>query len=668
MAELTFDHLIPGSGVDAPVRELDFEHLIPKGRGETAKAYAEDIARSAGSGIARGVIGVAGLPALVKYPARTAGQYVGGKIAEYFGGDPNRPPIESFIPDPPTSEEAISGASRAGVPGLDYQPQTKVGEYARTVGEFLPGTMIGPGGPVRNALRYAVAPGIVSETAGQITKGTPYEAPARVGTALATGGVSALAGRPSVAAREVARAAKGVTPQHIAAAEALLRDAEAIGLPLTRAEAIQQVTQGATRLADLQRLVEGQGGLRQFMAQRPGQIEATGRQAVEQIAPVTAQPSVVGPQVQQAAEGTIEDVTAAINRRTRPLYQTAETQSVGPAAAQLTANEPIYAQTLQEIRSNPALNRPIANLPDDSPVVMDMVRQRLKERANAATSLGQATPSNLEAASYGAVERQAGQESTAASPELAQARAQQAQLRQQYLEPLMAGPIGKLSKTPDVSRAAEALFPRNPIPNSAGEVLTAVQALSKRNPWAARQLVRAHVESVFNNATRDLQAGPSGFGGASFRSQLVGNKQQALNLAEAIRGLPGGDAILPGFDRMLEVMEATGQRQRIGSQTAFNQELQAQLKSGGITGEVTTLAAGGGMKLPARIKEKIEQWRLGKNVDEIARLLTDPKAADAFRALADAPSDSQRMIGAIARLYSISQRASNRESGGKTAK
>jgi hypothetical protein len=45
-----------------------------------------------------------------------------------------------------------------------------------------------------------------------------------------------------------------------------------------------------------------------------------------------------------------------------------------------------------------------------------------------------------------------------------------------------------------------------------------------------------------------------------------------------------------------------------------------------------------------------------------------PKVADAFRALVDAPRGSQRMIGAVARLYSISQRASNRDSGGKTPK
>ncbi len=57
-----------------------------------------------------------------------------------------------------------------------------------------------------------------------------------------------------------------------------------------------------------------------------------------------------------------------------------------------------------------------------------------------------------------------------------------------------------------------------------------------------------------------------------------------------------------------------------------------------------------------------------RNVDEIARLLTDPQAADAFRALVNAPRGSQRMIGATARLYSISQRVSNRESGRKTPK
>ncbi|WP_457797638.1 hypothetical protein [Methylocystis sp. S23] len=191
--------------------------------------------------------------------------------------------------------------------------------------------------------------------------------------------------------------------------------------------------------------------------------------------------------------------------------------------------------------------------------------------------------------------------------------------------------------------------------------MTAVQAVSARNPMAARQLVRAHVESVFNAATRDLQAGANQFGGASFRAQLVGNSQQAENLSAAIRGLPGGDAILPGFDRMLKVMEATGQRQRIGSQTAFNQEINAALKSGSPIGEVASVAAGGGLKLPTRVKETFDRWNLGRNTGEIARLLTDPRAGKAFRALAEAPVGSARMTAAASRLVYIANEAQRKK-------
>jgi hypothetical protein len=226
-------------------------------------------------------------------------------------------------------------------------------------------------------------------------------------------------------------------------------------------------------------------------------------------------------------------------------------------------------------------------------------------------------------------------------------------MRRQYLEPLMAGPIGKLAQK-DIStkNTINALFPNNPIPGSADEVLTAVSALSARNPVAARQLVRAHVESVFNQATRNLQGGPTQFGGATFRAKLVGNQQQAANLSAAISALPNGQQILAGFDKMLEQMAATGRRQRAGSQTSFNTELLGQLKEGSIIGEA---AATGGIKLPQRLRDAYQAWNLGRNVDEVASLLTDPKAVPMFRALADAPSGSAKAIAAATRLAIIAQ-------------
>jgi hypothetical protein len=220
------------------------------------------------------------------------------------------------------------------------------------------------------------------------------------------------------------------------------------------------------------------------------------------------------------------------------------------------------------------------------------------------------------------------------------------------------GPLGKIAdKSTETRQAISALFPTNPLPGSAGEISDAVSALAKKNPMAARQLVRAHVESVFNESTQALQGGANQFGGAGFVATLKGNPQQAENLSAAVRGVAGPDAA-KGFDTFLDVVSATGQRQRIGSQTAFNQEMQDVLRRGGAIGEAANAVATAGVKLPARIKDAYEQWRLGKNTEQIARLITDPNALPLFRRLAQEAPGSSRAQAMAARLTSMATQAS----------
>jgi hypothetical protein len=606
-----------------------------------------DAASSFGSGLAKGVVGLAGLP----------GDLQQGLIyaADKVGLAPKHPVRL------PTSADVIDSASKYA-PAMAENPQTVAGEYAQTVGEFLP--FAG-----RRMVSMGVFPAVTSETAGQVTKGTKYEPAARLVGAVTGGGLSALATRPSVAERTVATAARGMTPAQVDAAVTLFEQSRqgANPLPLTMAEAA-----GNERMLNLQRVVEGQGGLSDFMAQRPAQVQAAGRAAIDTIAPKTNAPSMIGPQVGEAAQGTVQDVTDAINRRSRPLYQAAEPARIDPQEWAKLQNDPLYMETLNEVRGDPALNKPIASLPDDSVGVIDLVQRRMRERADVAATPGQATTSNLRSAvlegsrkepiqaanaATGSTPAMPGQPATIGAYE--QARGLQEALRKQYLEPLMAGPIGKLAKK-DLStqNAINALFPNNPVPNSADEVLTAVSALSARNPMAARQLVRSHVESVFNQATRDLQGGPTQFGGATFKAKLTGNVDQAANLSAAISALPNGQQILSGFDKMLDLMAATGRRQRVGSQTAFNQELQAQLKQGSIVGET---AATGGVKFPQRMRDAYQAWNLGRNVDQVARLLTDPEAIPVFRALANAPSGSAKAIAAATRLAVIAQSSNKKD-------
>ena len=81
---------------------------------------------------------------------------------------------------------------------MKHTPQTTAGQFARTAGQFVPGFAAAGGvqagvGGVKRALGTAggvvtgAGAGLGSETAGQLTDGTPFETPARIAGGLAGG-------------------------------------------------------------------------------------------------------------------------------------------------------------------------------------------------------------------------------------------------------------------------------------------------------------------------------------------------------------------------------------------------------------------------------------------------------------------------------------------------
>ena len=144
--------------------------------------------------------------------------------------------------------------------------------------------------------------------------------------------------------------------------------------------------------------------------------------------------------------------------------------------------------------------------------------------------------------------------------------------------PLTQGPIGKLAKNDlTTQQAIEALFPRNPLPNSAGEVLDAVTGLAARNP-GRRNNSCARMSKASSTRRRAISRPAPASSAARVSLRRSGQPQQAANLAASIQGQ--GPQALEGSDRLLRVMEATGQRQRIGSQTAFNIEVNKNCRGG----------------------------------------------------------------------------------------
>jgi hypothetical protein len=215
-------------------------------------------------------------------------------------------------------------------------------------------------------------------------------------------------------------------------------------------------------------------------------------------------------------------------------------------------------------------------------------------------------------------------------------------------------PLGRIASKPDVKAAIDAVFSPNPLPGSERAVAETMAALAQRSPRAAEDLVRLHVESVFNEATQKLASGANEFGGAKFSAVLAGNSQQAKNLDAAMRALPDGAVRSAGFRRFLEVLEATGKRQAKGSPTASNLAIKETLEAGNPVADAAAVVAGGGLKIGARLTQALERYRYGRGTEELARLLTNPKATPILKSIARESTGNGRAEALALRLTNMS--------------
>lgn len=640
----------------------------------------DDITKGIGGGLVRGAAGTVGMVTDTLPNALVAtSDWITKKLpgvdtaeAERLSAERNKKFEESALGRVLSTRGIQSGIET--VTGPAYEPTTRAGKFASRAAEFVPGSMVGSSAANlgRNALAFGVVPGLTSEAAGQAFEGSDLETPARIvgGLAGGIGGAAALRSAPS--GNAIRGAVEGATPQQIDAAEQLFQRAMQAGQPISRAEALQSVTRGSTGLGDLQHTVEGMGGMKQFYSQRPAQNEAAARRAFDTIEQPNLDPSRIGPAVGEAGEQIVQRVRDAINTATRPMYDAAGQNLVPQQVHAAMVADPLFAETLNTIRRDPARNALIRGQSDRSVNVYDAVAKEFGERSRNAAQPLNPNASQTIASVTGSMGSDVKDIAVAADraavngPSAYEAAlATQTRLRQQYLQPLLDGYIGKIAgKDMTTKNAIEALFPANPLPNSQQEIAQAVGALAQRSPRVTRDLIRAHAEGVFNEATQRLsQGGFNQSGGAKFAAVLRGNPQQAANLeASVVAGVPNGREVWNGFNSFLENLEAQQFRQATGSRTAFKIPGVEDLKSGGLANNAAQVMASGGLKLPQKLSNAIANWNVGHNLDDIARLLTDPAAGAEFRRFATAPAGSSKALALTARLAAIAIKSRPAES------
>jgi len=241
-------------------RQTDAERLVGDIRATAGRAapVLEDINRSAASGLAQGTEGLASIPSL---PGRAMDAALGAGARVLMGDNApewtQRP--QEFNRQNPPPASALMRSTEMGNEVLSYSPETTAGEYVQTTARYVPGALLFGGGGARaaggNTSRYAVAPGVAEETAGQATEGTALEPYARTAAGITAGTLAARQSgqvRPFPRARETdARAAEtlreaGVRPTvgQVTRSEALRRMEGATGqVP----DQLEQFTRAAMR-------------------------------------------------------------------------------------------------------------------------------------------------------------------------------------------------------------------------------------------------------------------------------------------------------------------------------------------------------------------------------------------------------------------------------------
>jgi len=619
------------------------------------------LAKQGGVGVVKGVIGLAGLLGDIRNAASAATDYVGDKLGidpstvEAFKGSVKK--VAALSPEPVMRTMATGPASRdiqtqvENVTGPFRKPQNQTEADAQTFGEFVPAALAGPGGLVRKTVLQAALPAASTIVAGRYSEQNPYV------KALAgfIGGLpGAVMAGPSSAQQIIrAKLPNSVTEQDITRAGQLIEHAQARGVSLTWPEALTRIT-GQPVLTDTQRILESHGQTRahmsDFFAGRPALVDRAALDEFGKIAPGTANPSQIGPQVARAANEEVGGVRKAINAASDPFYKNSENVLLTPQEMSFVKRIPGYQEARDAVRNSPQLNSFVEHLPDNSVGFLNEVKKYFDTAAkNAGSKFNQNANQQVQSVHERAATaiKQIGE--LKSPQDYAVALAIQEQARKQYLQPLLDGPLGRLAKK-DVTtqRAIDALFPSNPLPNSHTEIADAVTRLAAKNPGAATQLVRAHIESTFNEATRALQGGSNQFGGAAFAKALSGNPQQRANLQAAIEALPNGATRWQGFEHLLDIMAATGSRQPKGSLTAFNTLEVGSMTTGGLQ-QIAAKGLSPG-KWMSFANDTFQSWSIGQNLDALAKIITDPRAGNAFNQIIRIPPGSDRALVLTGRM------------------
>lgn len=577
--------------------------------------------------LAKGAAGFGDMFANLPYNLINLSKMAAGSTATALGM-PEFAPDVSVPPSPFSNLGSSIGVIRPGSEPINTQGR---------VLDFT-GQLVGSGG--RNPLAFTkVNPALLKtlavDTGIGVSGGVGQELGQRalgdkggvVGGILGAGLPAAASTMRGTNAANLNKVLSGLTQEQLNAAEALQRRSVAMGSPTTGAEAINQTVGSIPALQTMQRVAEqstkGSPILSQFMNARPAGNVSAFDQALAPMGGIV-DPRMVAANAQTAAESAITKQRQAGNAQAKPFYDASvNSEARVPADVFDTLrSNPIVQSALESVRKDPLSGLSSVLEPPGSMRWLDAARKQLSDTAQAAKIAGR----NYESMNASKAADQINQALNQASPQYAVGQYITGGNMRFNVAPMEAGPVGKIASTSgEAKNAATTQF--NALVNSDNatpEVIRkAVGQLNMNNPSAARELAIMGLQNEFDSATARLVSGPAQGGGAKFAKEVDTPKVQAY-----LESLPNGKQVYLGFRNMLDVFEAQGTRSPAGSLTATNLQSQKEL-----TGFGVGVAADPAKWLPA-MRDFYDNFRFGKNTEEMARILVDPNSVAKMRKLA----------------------------------
>jgi hypothetical protein len=446
---------------------------------------------------------------------------------------------------------------------------------------------------------------------------------AMTGTGAATGGVR------STPADIVNRQLKGVTPEGMRLAELLQQESYKLGMPITGAEAIAQVT-GQKGLTTTQRFLENaqpsQATMNQFMAGRPQGVQKGFNVTVEGISP-NAPTSATPVNLQQTGKEVVSGAKSNLTKSVDPFYQQGYSQmGILPEADIKTLRaKPKVGDAIDDAISHVTSDAysGVKGLPANDPRVLNAAKIYLDAQYTRFTDPLAGSVNSTKAGNAFGGSREIDAYLNAKSPSYAQGSKNFEVAQKTQIGPLKAGPVGQIAEG-NVGR--DVLMPPAPISLYPADIKRTADLLRRKDPEALPDWTRQNLEGIFNETTQKLASGENQFGGPKFAATIAGNKQQRDNLRTLVTET-GGMQAWQGFEKFLDFAEAQGQRLPANSATSFNEMVKNELGTGIVSKGLT-------MFKPSNLVNWAENMQLGRNADTLAKMLTDPDSVAKLQELA----------------------------------